>query len=193
MSKFALICIFVKMATVLYSRPALEWSMGNEKVLDLRNLQLNILLVEDSKADAHDVRRVLDRYMTHPCNVRHVECMADAEAVLREAEIIDVILLDLDLPDTVNPKETFKKIGLIRNGIPIIVLTSIEDSDLAMLIVDGGAEDYLRKSLISDKPELLCDAIDFAVCRRRKLASSSPPPQDEDNKIVHWISGTFSD
>lgn len=168
--------------------------MGN-RVLDLKNLQLNILLVEDNKVDAFAVRRVLDKFMTHPCNVRHVETMADAEAVLAQKDYIDVILLDLGLPDTVDGKDTFRRMGGVKDDIPVIILTSADDHDLALLIVDSGAEDFVKKSMIADTPQILCDAIDFAVCRHKNLVALKERQEqelEEKNKIIQWVTGSYS-
>lgn len=145
--------------------------MQHEKILDLTNLRLNILLVEDSRTDAYLVRRILGKYMTNPCNLHHVVCMADAEAALRLRDDIDLILLDLALPDTADGRETFARIGSLKTNIPVIVLSSADERELALLVVDGGPEDYVKKSQIGDHPDVLCDAINFAVSRRKYMAS----------------------
>src|SRR5580700_4260896 len=53
---------------------------------------------------------------------------------------VDVILLDLGLPDS-NGLETFTRTKLQASGVPIILLTSDHSEQLALQMVQDGAQD----------------------------------------------------
>ena len=77
---------------------------------------------------------------------------------------IDVILLDLGLPDSAG-YETFNGIHQQAPKIPIVVLSGLEDEELAMRTVREGAQDYLVKNeLIGD---LLLRSLHYSVERMR--------------------------
>lgn len=167
-------------------------------MLEKRDIeQFTILLVEDSETDAYAIRRAVEKHMNHPCNLKHVETMGDAEKTLQseDGEMIDVILLDLGLPDTSGGKDTFERIESVKSDIPVIILTSVHDHELAVGIVDSGAEDFVRKSSVSADPEVLCDAIDFAVCRHSSveaLKQETDKLLDEKDSVINWMSGACS-
>ena len=127
---------------------------------------LNILLVEDSETDAYMFRRILDRYQRRPCRLQHVGNMADAETFLKNSqkkgEPVDIILLDLNLPDTVDSADTSERLERTRSGIPVVVMTSVSDPGAEMTppVAAGG---QIQKSSIGANPEMLWDAIDFAL------------------------------
>lgn len=127
----------------------------------LHDKVINVLLVEDDFGDAELVLHALsgkdDRY-----NIVHVERMAAALEAVREEEI-DVILLDLTLPDATG-LSTFIKMHQEVTGIPIVVLTGLDDNRLALQAVEKGAQDYLSKQHVDGN--LLPRVIRHAVQRQ---------------------------
>ncbi len=173
----------------------LKEDTNRKQTQDTKNKHLGILFIEDSQIDAHLVRKVLNKYMSYPCSVRHVEDMAAAEDVLKEDKGIDLILLDLGLPDTAGGIDTFQRIEDIKEDIPVVILTCEHDHELAINIVGSGAEDFIRKSSVSNDPELLCDAIDFAICRHKHLADLKKQKiseLEEKDRVIQWITGSYS-
>ena len=81
--------------------------------------------------------------------------------ILREREV-DVILLDLSLPDSFG-LETFEEIKAQAEAVPIIVLTGLDDEELGIKAVRAGAQDFLRKKDIT--ATLLGRAILYAMQR----------------------------
>jgi diguanylate cyclase (GGDEF)-like protein len=77
---------------------------------------------------------------------------------------IDVLLLDLDLPDE-DDLGTFERAHAFAPDVPIIVLTRVEDENMALSMVKAGAQDYLVKGEVT--PELLLRSIRYAVERHR--------------------------
>lgn len=161
----------------------------------LSDRKLMILLVEDSQTDAYTTQRVLKEHMRHPCAVQHVECIKDARKVLKHSSGFDVVLLDLGLPDTNGGHDTFQHIKELEPDLPVIVLTSVNDHDMAVEMIGDGAEDYVRKSLISMEPNILCDTIDFAVSRYRCTKNALAQKEDiieEKDKVLSWMSGGYT-
>ncbi len=157
---------------------------------------LTILLIEDSETDAYAVRRVLGSHMTHPCCVIHADSMASAESILKEEKYdIDLILLDLGLPDTTDRHDTFARMGNVKEKIPVIILTSLQDHEFALTTLNKGAEDYVVKSAIVSNPEVICDAIDFAVCRHKHIESIQEETDhelEEKDMVIKWMSGDYN-
>lgn len=124
---------------------------------------IRVLLVEDNLGDAFLIEEKLkidnNNLWFH---LTHVERLAEAIARL-SAENIDVILLDLSLPDS-QGLETFLTLQEQASSLPIVVLTGMDDEQLAMQAVRQGAQDYLVKNTAI--AELLVHAIRYAIERK---------------------------
>jgi PAS domain S-box-containing protein len=101
---------------------------------------LHVLLVEDSPIDAHLIQSIL---RSTSFQVTTVDRLSDALAVLRSAKI-DVILLDLNLPDS-SGSDTLDTVLENAGSIAIVVLTGNGDEEAALDAVALGAQDYLIK------------------------------------------------
>src|SRR3954453_20143052 len=101
---------------------------------------LRILLVEDSPIEAHLIRSLLG---LTSFRVTSVDRLSDALAALRST-VIDVILLDLNLPDS-RGSETLASVLEHAGSIAIVVLTGNGDEQAALDAVAFGAQDYLIK------------------------------------------------
>lgn len=105
---------------------------------------LRILLVEDSPVEAHLIRSILG---ATSFRVTSVDRLSDAVSVLRSSDI-DVILLDLNLPDS-QGSETLDTVLEHAGSIAIVVLTANGDEQAALDAVAMGAQDYLIKGTAS--------------------------------------------
>jgi MinD-like ATPase involved in chromosome partitioning or flagellar assembly/CheY-like chemotaxis protein len=76
---------------------------------------------------------------------------------------IDVVLLDLNLPDS-SGIETFLAMRHGTEGIPVVVLSSEDDEPQALQLVREGAENYLVKSNCDG--QLLTRALRYAVIKQ---------------------------
>jgi signal transduction histidine kinase len=122
-----------------------------------------ILLVEDNPGDARLVRETLNEQSPHSTEVTHVECMRDAEKYLAE-HTVDIILLDPGLPDA-QGLEAVRRIHAAAPGIPLVVLTGLDDEMLAAQAMQKGAQDYLVKGQIETRA--LLRALRYAIERKR--------------------------
>ena len=125
--------------------------------------ELRVLLVEDSRADAHIVRLMLDGVESPPGRLHHVSTIAEARKALREAHY-DCILLDLTLPDA-DRLEGLEQVRVLAPAVPVVVLTGHDDEQLALQALHEGAQDYLIKGKVDGG--LLLRAIRYSVERQR--------------------------
>ena len=79
---------------------------------------------------------------------------------------IDVVLLDLSLPDS-RGLDTFAKVYAHSPEVPIIVLSSLDDEGLTVQAVRDGAQDYLVKDWMNKN--LLVRSIHYAIERQLML------------------------
>ena len=96
--------------------------------------------------------------------LQHVARLDSAMERLRQ-EPFDVVLLDLGLPDS-QGMETLTLMQKAGDGVPIVVLTSLDDESFALEAVRAGAQDYLVKGRFPES-ELLVRTIRYAVLRKR--------------------------
>ena len=124
--------------------------------------RLSVLLVEDDRADAVLVEELIaDAAADIGC--AWVQSMADAELELMRTQP-DCVLLDLNLPDA-NGIDALERIRERAPGIPIVVLTGLNDEHFGMSAVASGAQDYLVKGRV--EPEMLRRALLYAIERKR--------------------------
>jgi two-component sensor histidine kinase/CheY-like chemotaxis protein len=127
---------------------------------------VHALLVEDYPGDALLFKVMLRDAGGEGIVLEHVETLAAALQRI-EAGGIDVVLLDLSLPDETGLR-TVERALKTSPGTPIVVLTGYTDESLGTRAVEGGAQDYLVKGQV-DGPGLL-RSIRYAIVRRRAEA-----------------------
>jgi len=126
------------------------------------NDKLKILLIEDNLGDA----RLISEMVKEERNGRYVLEWFDrlSTGLDRLAERdIDLILLDLLLPDS-RGFDTFSRVYALAPQLPIVVLTGLDDEELAIKTLQRGAQDYLVKDRIES--ELLLRTIRYAIERK---------------------------
>jgi signal transduction histidine kinase len=126
---------------------------------------IRVLLIEDSDGDAALIQEFLESRTRPAYAVERTASLAAGLARLREGAF-DVLLLDLDLPDSRRLATFFKAQSAVR-GIPIVVLTGHEDETLAIEAVERGAQDYLVKGRVD--AELLERSIRYAISRHKTM------------------------
>ena len=148
-------------------------SAGSTTAFDGKKQYTKVLLVEDNASDAQLVRLALndphERDSYAPVfEIRSASRLSTAMTYLGE-EDFDVILLDLSLPDSLSPDQSFKDIHKRVPQVPIIVLTGLGDEDRALKMIRDGAQDYLIKSRVVRY--VLVKAIRYAI--ERQLVKSA--------------------
>lgn len=102
-----------------------------------------ILLVEDSQTSAELAHYWLDEGLHSPF-VLHRASKLNSALEFLQRKMVDLTILDLNLPDSLG-LETFRTIRSQDTSIPIVVLSSDADENLALEAVRLGAQDYVVK------------------------------------------------
>jgi len=124
---------------------------------------LVILLIEDNPGDTRLVKEMLDEGATDAFELLHADQIGTAIPLL-ELESVDIILLDLGLPDG-NGLDTLIKVHALAPEVPIVVLSQTEDESLAVKAVRIGAQDFLVKAHITSQQ--LTRSVRYAMERRQ--------------------------
>lgn len=83
---------------------------------------LKVLHVEDDFADAMLLQHALHEAGAYDLELEVVRTLKDARLRL-ERRTYDLIILDLRLPDSVNPQDTVRTTESVAGGTPVLVLT----------------------------------------------------------------------
>ena len=119
-------------------------------------------MIEDNPADARLIKEsILD---THDNFHLYWKERLSAGMAFLEETYVDAILVDLNLPDS-RGLETFTKINEKFSEKPIIILTGLNDKEMAYRAVRGGAQDYLIKGEVDGR--LLGQCIRYSLERKK--------------------------
>lgn len=129
---------------------------------------INLLLVEDNADEVTLIKEQLLSVKNIGFNVFSVGRLDQALTRLAEGHI-DLVMLDLTLPDSRGP-DTFTKIYRRFPEVPIIALTSTGDETTAVRLVQEGAQDYIVKG--QGGISALAHAIRYAIERHHVRLSS---------------------
>ncbi len=121
---------------------------------------IDLLIVDDSKADRTLVRNLLAR----PYRVREAATAREARALLR-ADEPDLVLLDYRLPDAdgVDLLRAF-----VERHVPVVMLTGMEAPEVIVEVMREGAHDYLTKGRLTEDglERAIANAVEKAALRR---------------------------
>jgi PAS domain S-box-containing protein len=131
--------------------------------LQENNTLLSVLIVEDNPGDLFLLEETLRLTRIPFDRVFKASSAADAIEILKEQEI-GVVLLDLSLPDS-SGFNSYSQVEEHASAIPIIVLTGLADTELALETMASGAQDYLIKGEFDER--LLSKSIQYSIERNR--------------------------
>jgi Flp pilus assembly CpaE family ATPase len=124
--------------------------------------QISVLLIEDDPDYVALVRAWLAANREIEFSLHWTETLSEGIEHLAGVAI-DIVLLDLSLPDSDGP-QTFRILRTRARQVPIILLSGNDRESLALELVGAGAQDYLVKGHCS--AEVLSRAILYALLRR---------------------------
>jgi two-component system cell cycle sensor histidine kinase/response regulator CckA len=104
---------------------------------------LRLLLVEDNRGDARLLEEMIREPSSHTAELTLVESMSDAEEHLAN-HAFDVVLLDLGLPDA-QGLDVVRRAHVAAPHVSLVVLTGLDDDQVALQALNEGAQDYLVK------------------------------------------------
>ena len=126
---------------------------------------IKVLLVEDNPGDAQRIFQML-RDASDEFDLQHVDHLETALDKLGHSAV-DVVLLDLGLPDS-QGLETVVRARRRTVDEPIVVISAMDDENIAREAVRRGAQDYLVKGRIDGRG--LVRVIRHAIERQRTEA-----------------------
>lgn len=144
---------------------------------------LKVLLVEDNPGDVRLIRELLAEERG-AFELESADRLSKGLDRLAASEV-KVVLLDLGLPDS-QGLETFLELHRRAPDAPTIVLTGLDDQDLALSAVREGAQDYLVKGQVDGA--ILARAIRYAVERKRAKEAL-----EKQNRVLESILHSVSD
>lgn len=124
---------------------------------------INILLIEDNPGDARLVSEMLKEYVGLSIRMTHADRIDEALKILK-GEKFDVVLLDLNLPDS-HGLGGIERITTQKPEVPVIIFTSLDDETLGLQAVRKNAGDYLVKGQINSN--ILVRSIRYAIERKQ--------------------------
>jgi len=129
------------------------------------NLPLNILVIEDNPGDLllleeslHGTGLSIENIFPAPSLQRAKEVLAD--------ELVHLVFLDLSLPDS-SGLASYTGLSEAAQKVPVILLTGLTDTSIALQALLLGAQDYLVKGEFDE--QLLSRAIRYSLERKRNL------------------------
>lgn len=129
----------------------------------MKEQQITILLIEDNLGDVHLINELI--HDSEALDIKVEQAFRLSSGIQRLSKGgIDLVLLDLGLPDSVG-LDTVRRILPEAKGTPVIVLTGLEDEEIGVKAVQAGAQDYLVKYQL--EPVLFMRSIRFAIERKR--------------------------
>ena len=128
---------------------------------------IRVLLVEDNPGDARLLKEYLAESGRDRFEIGHAERLSGGLQLVRD-ERFDVVLLDLNLPDS-EGLDTVARMHREAKDVPIIVLTGAEDEETAISAAREGAQDYLVKGRVDSN--VLVRSVRYAIERKRAEAA----------------------
>ena len=129
----------------------------------MKDGHIKVLLIEDSPGDARLIREFLAEARGAAFDVECADRLSAGLARLAEGGI-DVVLLDLGLPDS-RGLDTLVQARIPAQGLPIVVLTGLDNETLGTEALRAGAQDYLVKGQVDSN--LLARSVRYAIERKR--------------------------
>lgn len=124
--------------------------------------EIKVLFVDDSSEDVYIIRELL-KDITTEFKFFHEPSLNSALELIQK-EKFDCVLLDLNLPDS-SGTDTLKSVLKQCPELPIVVLTILDDEDMAIQSLHDGAQDYLVKGKITG--EIVSRSIRYAIERKK--------------------------
>ncbi len=143
--------------------------------------QENVLLIEDSEESMWLVQDALQEHGQDRYRLRWAPNLSEGLDCLAQ-ESVDVVLLDLGLPDSSGPT-SYAWVREIAPKTLVIVLTADSRQETEVAVTASGADGYLVKNHVSGRE--LFETIHMAlyIRRRRRLSLTPGGKQPLDTKL----------
>lgn len=113
---------------------------------------ISILFIEDCEEDIYFFNRLLGKIPEENLIIYLAQSLESALAILKSVERLDLVILDLNLPDSPNPIETIQYVRKCTPlEIPIVALTGSIDEEKIHVSLEHGADDFLIKQELTEE------------------------------------------
>lgn len=106
--------------------------------------KLNVLVIDEEHPDYIIIQEYLRKEFPYT-NIYHVKTFSEAKDIINQHTDIQVILLNLSLPE-VQAEDLINNMLLLSGNIPVIVLTAGNDQSFGIKALSLGVADYLFKN-----------------------------------------------
>ena len=133
---------------------------------------IRILLIEDSLTFQRAMHGFLEEAFVEDIDVLTAKTLQEGIESLAGNPDVSCVLLDLMLPDS-EGADTFLRLRDHSVGIPVVLLTGMEDEKLGLELIKKGAQDYLVKKHVNS--DTLARSVRYAIERvraERELAAT---------------------
>ncbi len=150
--------------------------------------KINILLIEDNIDDVNIMKDMFtditsDKNLDISFKLNVAEDLETASNLLK-IFLPEVILLDLNLPDS-NAEETINSVKKITSSkMPIIILSGLDDKEIVNKALHSGFQDYILKDKMN--PYILFRSITYSI-ERFKLHNELMDSKEELENFAYTI------
>ena len=131
--------------------------------MQISSERLTILVIEDNAADVFLIEEMLRSSTLKIDRIYAASSVAEA-CVIAKAQAVDLLLLDLSLPDSFG-METLVRVKSQTNNVPVIILSGQSESHIALEALKQGAQDYLVKGEFTTA--LLVKTVQYSIERKK--------------------------
>ncbi len=124
---------------------------------------IQLLIIEDDASDQYLLRESLDQMQLQVEEIIVAEKMQQILS-LPSSAAPDLIFLDLNLPDS-KGLETFLTVSNRMPDAAIIVMSGVEDTDIALQAIQAGAQEFIVKGEWDEK--IFSKAISYSIERKK--------------------------
>ena len=129
--------------------------------------KINVLIVEDNKYSAFAMHEIVSRFENvGSCCIAKTIYAAQKKAL---SQRVDIIFLDLRLPDSHEEQDTLSLIKTIFYKMPVITVTATSKIELAIDAIKAGAMEHLIKGDDTNPRQLY--AVILKAIARKELQS----------------------
>jgi len=146
----------------------------------MENRLIKVLLIEDDSAQAKLAQLILSKAEGIKFNVQWADTLSKG-LVRLDAGDIDLVLLDLNLPDS-KGMDSFEKIMAQATNVPVIIVTGMDDESLAVQAVKAGAQDYIIKGQVNSVH--LVRSIRYAMLRKQAEEMLRSTNNDLETRVI---------
>ncbi len=153
---------------------------------------VSVLVVEDDPVFSLQLQMMLQKAGGSSIRVTRAGDMAETEAALR-AGGIDVVLLDLNLPDS-EGVDTVHRVFAVNRSVPVVVITASDDDELAHGALQAGAREFLVKG--DERARHILRTIRFVMGQHKQemaLQASEQRFRDFADVAADWFFETGAD